>query len=46
MRSDRLGALGDAAGVLRAVAAAATRLGLAPPAALTGEWFGARAEPR
>ena len=43
MRSDRLGALGDTAGVLRAVGAATTQLGLAPPAALTGEWFGARA---
>ncbi|WKG02360.1 aminodeoxychorismate synthase component I [Mycolicibacterium sp. HK-90] len=43
MRIDRLGDLGDAPGVLRAVAAAATRAGLPPPAALIGEWFGSRA---
>lgn len=41
MRIDRLGALGDAPGVLRAVGNAAGRLGLPPPAALTGDWFGA-----
>ena len=35
--------LGSPAGVLRAVGAAATRAGLPPPAALTGEWFGSRA---
>ena len=43
MRIERLGALGSAAAVLRAVAAAASRLGLPPPAALTGDWFGSRA---
>ncbi|CAJ1580247.1 aminodeoxychorismate synthase component I [[Mycobacterium] wendilense] len=43
MRIDRLGALGTTAEVLRAVAAGAARRGLPPPAALTGEWFGARA---
>lgn len=43
MRIDRLGDLGSAPEVLRAVAAATTRLGLAPPAALTGEWFWSRA---
>lgn len=43
MRIDRLGNLGDASGVLRAVGDAAGRLGLPPPAALTGEWFGALA---
>ncbi|BBY24821.1 aminodeoxychorismate synthase component I [Mycobacterium stomatepiae] len=43
MRIDRLGNLGDAPGVLRAVGDAARRLGLPPPAALTGEWFGALA---
>ena len=40
MRIDRLGDLGSAPKVLRAVAAAAQRRGLAPPAALFGEWFG------
>ena len=40
MRIDRLGALGSAAAVVRAVAASASRLGLPPPAALTGDWFG------
>lgn len=43
MRIDRLGDLGSATGVLRAVAAAAERQGLAPPAALIGEWFGSGA---
>jgi para-aminobenzoate synthetase component 1 len=43
MRIDRLGDLGTAAEVLRAVAGAAARRGLAPPAALVGEWFGAAA---
>lgn len=43
MRTDRLGNLGSAPAVLRAVAAAALRLGLPPPAALTGDWFGSRA---
>ncbi|MGO8768959.1 aminodeoxychorismate synthase component I [Mycobacterium sp.] len=43
MRIDRLGDLGAAPGVLRAVGDATTRLGLPPPAALTGEWFGALA---
>lgn len=43
MRIERLGDLGDAPSVMRALAAAAARLGLAPPAALIGEWFGSRA---
>ncbi|AFM18920.1 aminodeoxychorismate synthase, component I [Mycolicibacterium chubuense NBB4] len=43
MRIDRLGRLGDAPAVLRALAAATSRLGLAPPSALIGEWFGSRA---
>jgi para-aminobenzoate synthetase component 1 len=43
MRIDRLGDLGTAAEVLRAVAGAAAGRGLAPPAALVGEWFGASA---
>ena len=43
MRIERLGDLGSAPAVLRAVAAAADRRGLAPPAALIGEWFGSGA---
>ena len=43
MRIDRLGDLGSAPAVLRAVADAAARRGLAPPAALIGEWFGSGA---
>ncbi|HTM84389.1 MAG TPA: aminodeoxychorismate synthase component I, partial [Mycobacterium sp.] len=43
MRIQRLGDLGAAPAVLRSVAAAADRAGLAPPAALIGEWFGSRA---
>ncbi|SON61019.1 Aminodeoxychorismate synthase component 1 [Mycobacterium simulans] len=43
MRVDRLGDLGDAATVLRAIGYATSRLDLPPPAALTGEWFGALA---
>ena len=43
MRIERLGDLGSATGLLRAVAAAADRRGLAPPAALIGEWFGSGA---
>lgn len=43
MRIDRLGSLGEAHRVLRAVGDATSRLGLPPPAALTGEWFGALA---
>ncbi|OBK62293.1 aminodeoxychorismate synthase, component I [Mycobacterium gordonae] len=43
MRIDRLGDLGGAPQVLRAVGRATSRLGLPPPAALTGEWFGALA---
>jgi para-aminobenzoate synthetase component 1 len=43
MRIDRLGDLGSAPRVLRAVAAAAGRRGLPPPAALMGEWFGSGA---
>ena len=43
MRIERLGDLGSAPAVLRAVADAAARRGLAPPAALIGEWFGSGA---
>lgn len=43
MRIDRLGDLGGPPQVLRAVGSATSRLGLPPPAALTGEWFGALA---
>lgn len=43
MRIERLGDLGTAPQVLRAVGDATGRCGLPPPAALTGEWFGARA---
>ena len=43
MRIDRLGDLGDAPAVLGALGAAAASLGLAPPAALIGDWFGSRA---
>ncbi|OBK23071.1 aminodeoxychorismate synthase, component I [Mycobacterium asiaticum] len=43
MRIDRLGDLGAAPQVLRALGRATSRLGLPPPAALTGEWFGALA---
>ena len=43
MRIERLGALGSAAAVLRGVAVAAAAAGLAPPAALIGDWFGSRA---
>jgi para-aminobenzoate synthetase component I len=43
MRIDRLGDLGGFPAVLRAVAAATTRLGLPPPAALSGDWFGSAA---
>lgn len=39
MRIDRLGSLGGFSAVLRSVAAATSRLGLAPPAALSGDWF-------
>jgi len=43
VRIERLGDLGGAPSVLRAVADAARRRGLPPPAALIGEWFGAGA---
>ncbi|MEB3023597.1 aminodeoxychorismate synthase component I [[Mycobacterium] crassicus] len=43
MRIERLGDLGAAPEVLRAVGDATARRGLPPPAALTGQWFGARA---
>ena len=43
MRIERLGDLGSAPAVLRAVADAARRRGLPPPAALIGEWFGSGA---
>lgn len=43
VRIDRLGDLGGAPAVLRAVGRATSRLDLPPPAALTGEWFGALA---
>jgi para-aminobenzoate synthetase component I len=40
VRIDRLGDLGGAPRVLRAVGDATGRLDLPPPAALTGDWFG------
>lgn len=43
MRIERLGDIGTAADVLRAVAMQALCAGLPPPAALIGEWFGAAA---
>jgi para-aminobenzoate synthetase component 1 len=43
VRIERLGDLGSAPAVLRAVAAGAEGRGLPPPAALIGEWFGAAA---
>jgi para-aminobenzoate synthetase component I len=43
VRIDRLGDLGGAPEVLRAIGDATNRLDLAPPAALTGDWFGALA---
>ncbi|MGH3558066.1 MAG: aminodeoxychorismate synthase component I [Mycobacterium sp.] len=43
MRIERLGDIGEAPEVLRAIADATNRLGLPPPAALTGDWFGALA---
>lgn len=43
MRIERLGDLGGFPALLRTVAAATTRLGLAPPAALSGDWFGSSA---
>ncbi|WP_193047880.1 aminodeoxychorismate synthase component I [Mycolicibacterium baixiangningiae] len=43
MRIERLGDLGDAPAVLAAVGRAGAALGLAPPAALLGDWFGSSA---
>jgi para-aminobenzoate synthetase component 1 len=43
VRIEQLGDLGSAPEVLRAVGDAASRLDLPPPAALTGDWFGALA---
>ena len=43
MRIERLGDLGGAPAVLRAMAAGAEQRGLPPPAALIGEWFGSAA---
>ncbi|HKP40578.1 aminodeoxychorismate synthase component I [Mycobacterium sp.] len=43
MRIERLGNLGSAPAVLRALAYAAERCGLPPPAALIGDWFGSSA---
>jgi para-aminobenzoate synthetase component I len=43
VRIDRLGDLGSAPEVLRAVGDATNRLDLPPPAALAGNWFGASA---
>ena len=40
VRIERLGELGSAPAVLRAVADAASARGLPPPAALIGDWFG------
>jgi para-aminobenzoate synthetase component 1 len=41
VRIERLGALGEAPQVLRSIGDATVRYGLAPPAALTGDWFDA-----
>lgn len=41
--AERLGAGASAPAVLRALARRAERSGIAPPAALTGSWFGSRA---
>ena len=43
MRIERVALSRSAPEVLRCLAAATTRLGLPPPAALTGDWFGAGA---
>lgn len=43
MYVERLGDIGSATDVLRRLSAAAQRIGLPPPAALIGDWFGARA---
>ena len=43
MRVERIAGLGNPAEVLRALAAATAHLGLPPPAALIGDWFGSRA---
>jgi para-aminobenzoate synthetase component I len=43
VRTDRLGDLGSPHEVLRAIGDATSRRNLPPPAALTGEWFGAAA---
>jgi para-aminobenzoate synthetase component I len=43
VRIDRLGDLGSPHEVLRAIGDATNRLELPPPAALTGQWFGATA---
>ena len=43
MRIERLGDIGTAADVLRALAAAAAGRRLPPPAAFTGDWFGTAA---
>ncbi len=43
MRIDRLGTLGAAPSVLSVLAVAAAERGLAPPAAVIGDWFGSRA---
>jgi para-aminobenzoate synthetase component 1 len=43
VRIERIALSRSAPEVLRTVAAATTRLGLPPPAALTGDWFGSRA---
>ncbi|MCW2520901.1 MAG: aminodeoxychorismate synthase, partial [Mycobacterium sp.] len=40
---ERIASSRSAPQVLRCVAAATARLGLPPPAALTGNWFGSRA---
>jgi len=43
MRVERIASSRSASAVLCSVAAATARLGLPPPAALSGDWFGARA---
>jgi para-aminobenzoate synthetase component 1 len=43
VRIERIALSRSAPEVLRCLAAATTRLGLPPPAALIGDWFGSRA---
>lgn len=43
MRAERIAGVHQPVAVLRALTTATDRLGLPPPAALTGDWFGSRA---